>query len=736
MKFAKFPLGYFATLLLLLFSFPARATHIMGSDIQWTCQGQDTFLVTMSIYRDCNGISLSDQNFTVTDCNRISINITTTAKRVLVKDITPVCKRSCTRCGKTVNQYQGNPNCKLPYGIEMFVYSQKIILPDIKKNKCCAFIFSWSSCCRNGAITTGASSESYYAEGSVDRCHKPCDNSPMFLNPPMLIVCLNQCITINQGVIDNDVDAKGNPDSLVYSLDKPTTTDAKSYTSWSSSYSFDKPLKFDSFPKKSASWNPPSCAGFHLDISNGDLQFKPTKVEQTIMSIKVEEWAKDTSGKPYLKGYTHRDMQIVVTQCPGNHIPTLTGINGTNITDVNFCAGRLNCFTINSNDVDIKDTISISAQMAFLALSGATFKVETKKQHPRATLCWQPDTINIRSFPYQVLITAEDDVCPINGRTSRVFRIHVKPSEDDTFSVTQGPNCGDYTFSAFSKKGIKPIKAIWQGDDSLYSTSATFTHHYKKPGTYKYALITDFINGCGRSDSGIIVIPSGLLSATLAHDTSVCYGATLPLAVVAGSGHPPYHYKWSTGDTTALIKPLLTKDSLFTVSTSDSLCMINNSVRVKLWPTAARPSVVRIGKDSLGSSAYSRRYFWYRDSIILTDSTKIINSSIAGKYSVQLVDTNGCFTLISMPYTITGVVGNYSNGKLTVFPNPTSGLLSIDAPGIKEGDLSIQNALGEIILRSKFNAHKELDLHSLPKAIYFLKIQSREGILTERLILK
>src|SRR6185436_4052423 len=80
----------------------AKATHLMGMDIQWNSLGNDTFLVTVIIYRRCTdgAVSLSitppiitsdscANSYTVSAGNLISHDI---------EDITPVCNNTAKLC--------------------------------------------------------------------------------------------------------------------------------------------------------------------------------------------------------------------------------------------------------------------------------------------------------------------------------------------------------------------------------------------------------------------------------------------------------------------------------------------------------------------------------------------------------------------------------------------------------------------------------------------------------------
>ncbi|MBI3141447.1 MAG: hypothetical protein HYZ16_01320, partial [Bacteroidetes bacterium] len=139
-------------------------------------------------------------------------------------------------------------------------------------------------------------------------CQDPCDNSPTFTGSPLAIICLGRDFIYNQGVQDMDVDPKtsGLADSLVYSWAEPMQT-VSTKTSWSSGYTYNKPIYYLGFPKTGMAFP----RGIHLDSATGDMMFRPMKVEQTVMSIKIESYRNKK-----LTGVTRRDIQVVVIKCP------------------------------------------------------------------------------------------------------------------------------------------------------------------------------------------------------------------------------------------------------------------------------------------------------------------------------------------------------------------------------------------------------------------------------------
>ena len=664
MKRILFVLIFLSTL---IFSRQSFASHLMGGDITWQCIGTDSYLVTMTIFRDCNGIPLATQDITVRDCNLDSINTGTSAKKIFARDITPVCTKSCTRCGKSRNQAPGNTSCKFPYGIEMFVFQQIIVFNKTNNpSNCCKFYLGKQDCCRNGAITTGAGNggNGFLIESELDRCQGKGDNSPVFAFPPVMILPVNQPVFLQFHGIDNDIDKNGNRDSLAYKLywprqyrDSPNTATIV-YTDWTSPFSYDKPLKFDSFPNKNALWNPPSYAGFHFDSISGALYFMPVELTQTIIGVEVDEYRKDTLGVYHNIGTVRRDIQLIVMLDSANNPPELSGIDSSVKTDTVIHPGSTMCFSVYGNDKDITDSVHTGC-VSELLTNGATAKTDSSKLHSFTTFCWTPTIKDISTYPHQVIFYAYDNHCPLRGRTYKSFNIFVKPDIEDTINVSN--NCGDVTFSVQPKIGSAPIVSYtWTGDDSLSSSSAKFSHRYSKSGRYKYSLKTSNLKfGLNSTDTGSIVV----------------------------------------------------------VNTNGPL---------------AAPSVNSVGTDSLRCSVTSDYYLWYLNGIKIKDNTQQILAGASGKYQVQIMDTNGC----TSPFSgiVTAISNEVNSHTIHIYPNPTTGILTIETPGIKDAQISLMNITGQVQFQSLINERAELDLHTLAKGIYLLRIQSKDGVMMRQVI--
>ena len=73
--------------------------------------------------------------------------------------------------------------------------------------------------------------------------------------------------------------------------------------------------------------------------------------------------------------------------------------------------------------------------------------------------------------------------------------------------------------------------------------------------------------------------------------------------------------------------------------------------------------------------------------------------------------------------------------QIEIFPNPTNGFIQINADLGGRKELTVMSISGQTVLKDSFlNNKKTLDLSSLPAGMYFIKITSKDGNVTQRII--
>lgn len=482
----------------------SAGSSVWGADITWECLGNDSFKVILTVYSDCNGTSFGSEVLTAKCAtNGVIISSDTTTPNNPI-DITPVCSQGCTRCTSS--------GCTFKYGVQKLEYIYLIDLSNADSN-CCKVTLSWSTCCRSGSITTGAASQDFYAESTLNRCVEPCDNSPKFVESVPTIVCKGQDQSINLGAFDTDVDSNGRfVDSLAFSLTKPLTGENSS-TSWSGSYNYDNVLFYWGFPKA----NLPLARGFHLDPETGLLAFRPMKEEASVIAVSVKQFR---DGKEISE--IRRDMQIVVIDCPNNSSPQLDTL-ATNTV----CEGTLANLEIKSDDLDGKRPDTTYLEFYKGNLPGNIFWSDSNGMavHSSGVLSWIPDASHVGNT-YTFYVKAKDDVCPINGTASKAYQVKVVENlaEINKYSVVQ-QNCNRLRFSADSVEG----NSLWllEGENTIYAND-TFSAEIDSAQWVRYDLKV-VKNGCYRQVTDSLFSEDYKPEVVLQNDTVMCYKDTLSI---------------------------------------------------------------------------------------------------------------------------------------------------------------------------------------------------------------
>ena len=139
---------------------------------------------------------------------------------------------------------------------------------------------------------------------------------------------------------------------------------------------------------------------------------------------------------------------------------------------------------------------------------------------------------------------------------------------------------------------------------------------------------------------------------------------------------------------------------------------------------------------STGTSPYS--FLWNTN-----NTTQSIIPDTNGVYWCIVTDANGCQDS-SNQYTLTGTnINELNSSKLSIYPNPTKGLLNIefDMVGSKEVSLFIINVLGDIVYQETidntiFKYTNKFDLANYSKGVYFVKLKKEDSVVTHKLILQ
>lgn len=382
------------SLLLSFLTTNSYATHVMGGEITYKHHNGDTLMVTLKVYRDCNGIAMSNSPLTVTSEKSAQKNFNLT--QTSVKDITDI----PSNCG-IISRCASNT---FPYGFEEYIFTGKVVLPN---DGSCKYTLSWEHCCRNTAITTGAANMNFYIETRLNKCLAPNNSSPEFVRYPIFVLSTGQDLNLTHSTIDAENDL------ITYELVNPLAA-AGSPITYSGSHTAKKPITFLGFPNNNL--NHP--AGFRFDTITGNMSFRPTKQnEVTVVSIKAKEWRR-INGTYTLIGEVIRDVQLLVISSPTNKVPVIGLPKQASII---ACTAGNYCFTIPVIEKDTADTLSYSFAHNLDSINvtdttiGDTLKV---------SVCFKVTQAMLTHGKYFFTLFVQDNACPMVAKTEKTYYIH------------------------------------------------------------------------------------------------------------------------------------------------------------------------------------------------------------------------------------------------------------------------------------------------------------------------
>lgn len=337
----------FALLLLFLFTFTSsvKASHVMGGDITWTCQGGN-YVFQLVFYRDCNGAVVNTAMETIRVWGHPTIT-TIQVNYVGSEDVSPFCTQvpggpGPLLCG--TGQAGGNG----VGAIEKATYvSAPIALPGTPPAG--GWVFTYDNFSRSSALTNISNPTTYGITLVAKMFAIPgavgggcVDNSPQFLQEPYFVSCAGEPYEYNMNGVDPDLD--------------------------SLHISFGAALDFlDGQP-----WNPPTnppilpyepgfsptspTPGTSMNASNIPASVDPSSGNLTFTSINTGNFAVKIVAESYRNGVliaqVEREMQLIVLNCSGNNTaPDIAGPFG-GLFETTINAGTLVNFNLTSTDVE------------------------------------------------------------------------------------------------------------------------------------------------------------------------------------------------------------------------------------------------------------------------------------------------------------------------------------------------------------------------------------------------
>ena len=264
-----------------------------------------------------------------------------------------------------------------------------------------------------------------------------------------------------------------------------------------------------------------------------------------------------------------------------------------------------------------------------------------------------------------------------------------------------------------------------------WSTNTTNTSIIVAPFVSTTYTLTGSNPACPNASATILISSAPTLTlTTLASPAFYCQGGSSTLSVSGAST-----YTWTGGsNATSLVVSPSTTTNYTVLAYNGPGCWTSKSVNVKVNPLPVifiAPSSATIcnGESAIFEASGVFSFTWSpsnSNSPILT-----VNPGISTSYTVLGTDQNNCSNTASVSVLVNACTGLLAHSimskEIILFPNPTSGIITIQFEFDGEKNIRIENSIGALVYETKITEDsKKIDLSAFAKGIYFVKIKGQQ----------
>jgi hypothetical protein len=221
--------------------------------------------------------------------------------------------------------------------------------------------------------------------------------------------------------------------------------------------------------------------------------------------------------------------------------------------------------------------------------------------------------------------------------------------------------------------------------------------------------------------------------------SAICTGEISQLNVIA-TGGIAYIYSWTSnplGFTSNQQNPIVSPDvtTTYYATIKNGPCSASDSITITVNSVPGTPVISQTG-DSLVSSATSGNQWFLNGNSIQGATHQVLVPSANGAYQVQVTDINNCASQLSGIFDVTwlGSESLKDSKIISVYPNPTNGLIKISGNSLKNNhiDISIFNSFGTKVINEENS--ETINLSGFENGVYYLIIKVNNSDLVSKKI--
>lgn len=472
----------------------SKASHIVGGEITYTCDGPGLFTVTISIYRDC----LGGYPDALKGDGTAQIAIYRTTGQLVGYDSIDAENQSGTL---VPTNFQSECVSNAPKVCLNRIVFRKTFRLD---NSVTGYKIVYQRCCRNATVANLIDPGSIGAHYS---CTIPaaseafCNNSAVFKNYPPQIICINNPLVYDHGATDRD------GDSLSYEL-----CDGRGFTGSASGL---EPFTFTGdvlpYAPPYSAVKPMICSpNLVIDPKTGMMTGTPTLAGRFVVAVCCHEWR---AGK--IINTVTREFQFVVTAC-----------SRLVIADIPQYSNEFNTYIVNCDDYivhfDNRSTKGLKYAWDFGVESLST---DTSSEF-EPTYAYPDSGVYVVTLRVFSALSCKDSI-------SRFVKVY--PRLEAHIGAPATACVGDtIQFSDLSGSSYEVNNWIWSFDDFTPPvTQKNTTHVYTKGGLFNVGLAVSNEKGC--LDTTFVKLFVDPFAPSAGNDTSIVQGETILFPFFSGT---------------------------------------------------------------------------------------------------------------------------------------------------------------------------------------------------------
>lgn len=311
--------------------------------------------------------------------------------------------------------------------------------------------------------------------------------------------------------------------------------------------------------------------------------------------------------------------------------------------------------------------------------------------------------------------------------TSAATVVSVLPKPTATMSPTAATAACDSVILSSSNTGVS-YQWRFNGNDITNATAAT----YAAKASGNYSLRVTATNGCSATTAAataVTIYQAPVSVISYSSPTEFCAGGGVVLNTGSGAN---LTYSWRKNNVVipgAFLPSYSASEagaySAFVQNTITGCGGLSEQVNVVVHQLPAAKVTYDQATNTLSTGANYVAYQWYRNTQPIAGATQPgYQPASNGAYALSVTDTNGCAGLSDYKFVSALGIGNeHVLGAVTVYPNPTTGVVKIEYPAAVE--VILQDIQGRIIPVAV--SANQCNISALADGMYLIRILDNTG---------